>query len=629
VYVSLIDLPELAGAGAKSAALKSAGLKAVAADIKKARPGLEDAPRVDFSRVRALKLEFLRRIYDEAYGAAPGAEAGGAQGKGKGKAGKKAAGDAPRPASTGAGGRANEALEAWIKKNPWVKEYALFCVLKARSGEASWTQWKVLKKFSPEALDAAWKDPGEKKELLFHAWVQMRLEEQFRAAAEKLDKLGILLKGDLPIMMSEDSADVWAHPELFSLSLRAGAPPDMFSPTGQNWGFPIYEWKNHKKSSYAWWRERLLRAELFYHAYRIDHVLGFFRIWAVPSRETDGVLGFFKPSRFITRTGLEAAGFDASRVRWLSQPHVPGEGVRRIFDSGPEDDASKVFERLGNEDLYLFKKTVSESFIHALKLEGEKTRLLLDFYRDRALVEVKEGEFAPAWYRDNSRAMKSLGDSERKAFAGLIAAYFDESEKSWAQDGETLLGVLKETSSMLPCAEDLGVVPDSVPGVLEKLGILGLRIPRWVRRYHETGEPFVRPEDYPPLTVCAASVHDTTTLREWWQTESGRGFWQSLGLAGDAPVDYTTDTAQKVLGGLLGAASVLVTFQLQDFFALEENLRAPSAADERVNVPGTVTDANWSYRLPFTLEELTASKSLSGRIKALVEVRRKRKFPKE
>jgi 4-alpha-glucanotransferase len=588
VYISLERLPELP---AKFPAGAS-GLKALAAEIKKSKKEAGAAVRVDFYKIWKTKLDFLRRIYREAEDEilkSPG-------------------------------------LAAWISANPWIKPYALFCILKEKNGGASWIEWKKFKEVSEKDIESAWKEKAGKSDLVFHAWLQMRLEEQLSAAARELDSLGVLLKGDIPIMMSEDSADVWAYPGLFIRGLRAGAPPDMYSPIGQNWGFPIYNWEEQAKTGYAWWKQRLRRAELFYHAYRIDHVLGFFRIWAIPEHEKQGVLGYFRPSRYISRGELEAAGFDEGRIRWMSRPHVAGESLRGIFGAEIPRD---LFTRVENEDLYLFREDASESRIESLGLNEEKTRALIAFYHDRMLIEAGSGLFAPAWFRDNSKAWNSLSGREKEKAAEIIRGYFRDSEELWAREGETLLRFMKEETSMLPCAEDLGVVPDCVPGILRGLGILGLRIPRWVRRYHEKGEPFIPPAEYPDLTVCAASVHDTTTVREWWQSENDRaGLWKALGLAAadasgeDIPSDYSPKTARRIFAGILGARSVLVMFQLQDFFALEENLRVENAADERINVPGSVKDTNWSYRMPFTLEDFDAEGVLAKRIHALIKQRK-------
>jgi 4-alpha-glucanotransferase len=589
VYISLESLPELQ---AKPSA-GGAALKGIAGEIKKSKNQAEAAPRVEFYKIWKTKLDFLRRIYREAED----------------------------------GILKDPGLETWILANPWIKPYALFCVLKEKNGGAPWVAWEESKgsrQVSGEDIETAWKKKEGKSALVFHAWLQMRLEEQFRAAAQELDRQGVFLKGDIPIMMSEDSADVWAHPGLFIRSLRAGAPPDMYSPIGQNWGFPIYNWEEQAKTGYAWWKKRLRRADLFYHAYRIDHVLGFFRIWAVSEHERQGVLGYFKPSRYISRGELEAAGFDAGRIRWMSRPHIAGESLRGIFGA---QIPPALFVRVENEDLYLFREEASESLIEGLGLEDGKTRALIAFYHDRMLIETGPGQFAPAWFRDGSKAWNSLGSQEKEKAAHIIRGYFKDSEDLWAREGEKLLRFMAEETSMLPCAEDLGVVPDCVPEILGRLGILGLRIPRWVKRYHENGEPFVPLAEYPELTVCAASVHDTTTVRQWWEEENDReGLWKALGLADaygrQAPADYDPKTARRIFEGLLGARSVLVMFQLQDFFALEKNLRAANAADERINVPGTVADTNWSYRMPFRLEDFDAEGVLAKRVHALVKKRK-------
>ncbi|MDR1931545.1 MAG: 4-alpha-glucanotransferase [Spirochaetales bacterium] len=575
VYINLDSLPEL------SAALRK--------EIKKAAKEYEAAPRVSFFHIWQTKTDFLRRIYTQSAGEI----------------------------------LQNPELKKWITRNPWIKPYALFCLLKEKNGGASWTRWEDLKNVSESDIAGAWKGKSGKTDLVFYAWVQMRLEEQLRAAALELDKMGVLLKGDLPILMSEDSADVWAHPDFFINSLHAGAPPDMYSPIGQNWGFPVYNWETQSKNGYSWWKERLRRAGLFYHAYRIDHVLGFFRIWAIPAEEREGVLGYFKPSRYISRAELEAAGFDAGRIRWMSRPHVAGAGIRGLFGDGGRTIQEKLFQQLGNEDLYLFRENVSESFIESLGLPEDQSRAVLSFYQDRMFIEAEPGMFAPAWFRDKSKAYASLSDGEKNTLNQIIACYFRDSQDIWAKQGEALLGFMKDASSMLACAEDLGVVPDSVPAILGKLGILGLKIPRWVKRYNEAGEPFIPPAEYPRLTVCAASVHDTTTVREWWETETGRAeFWKALGLKDKPPADYSPAAAEKVFEGLLGADSVLVVFQLQDFLALEEGFRAAGAADERINVPGTVADTNWSYRIPFLLEELSAAESLKKKILTCVKKRK-------
>ncbi len=580
LYVRLGALPELRSSTGKAGAVRK--------EIDELRGRLEASPRIDFHRVLEAKLDLARKIYR--------------------LAAKEIAADGD--------------LTGWMADNPWIRAYALFCSLKEEHGGASWIHWKKLVRPSERDIDREWDRAERRGDLLFHAWMQKRLEEQFRQAAEALDGMGVFLKGDLPILMSEDSADVWSRPEFFRRDLRAGAPPDMFSVSGQNWGFPVYDWEALRREGYSFWKERLRRADLFYHAYRIDHVLGFFRIWAVPEKEASGALGFFNPSRSVMRRELEDGGFSRERIRWLTLPHVPGAEIRGVLGEDAERIRRELFERLGEEDLYLFREGVGEARIEGLGLPPEKTKALLSWYRDRALIATGPDSFAPAWYRESSKSYRSLDDGEKRVFSRLMTDYYRDSEERWRREGRELLSFMKETTEMLPCAEDLGVVPESVPRVLEELGILGLRIPRWTRRYREPGEPFIPPGEYPRLSVCAASVHDTTTLRDWWENEADReAFRRALGIPESPTPDYSVAAAERVFAGLLRTGSILAMFQLQDFLALTPEFRTADPSEERINVPGTVTDTNWSYRTPFTLEDFRAHESLTEKIRALLRER--------
>ncbi len=586
VYLRLVNLPELDD--------RRKAMQDLRKEIVKAGGELEERPRVVFHEIAEIKLGFLKRIYELSKSFIA----------------------------------ADTAFSAWLDRNSWVRIYAAYSLLKEMNGGASWVNWKEYRNASQEDIEALWAAKEHENELLFFAWVQKRLEDQFRDAAVELDGMGVFLKGDLPILMSEDSADVWAHPDLFRRDLRAGAPPDMFSEIGQNWGFPIYDWEALGKQDYAWWRERLERADLFYHAFRIDHVLGFFRIWAIPEKEVSGILGYFRPSRYITADELRAKGFDDARIRWMSLPHVSGSEIQRTFGVDTLWAEREWFQRIGNEDLFLFQDRVSERFIRGLSLPPERRSALIGWYRNRTLVEAEKDLFAPAWYRDGSRAYGTLNDGEKRLFGEIVSRYFRESESDWSAEAEKLLGFMKKTTHMLPCAEDLGVVPDCVPVVLGKLGILSLKIPRWARKYKEPGEPYIPPRDYPFLSVCAASVHDTTTLRDWWEHEADReSFWGSLGYSGPPPRELVPEAAERLFEGLLAAGSALAMFQLQDYLALSGTFRTDDPEEERINVPGTVTAANWSYRLPMTLGALRSDEDLCRRIRNLVERRRSRKAP--
>ena len=520
---------------------------------------------------------------------------------------------------------ADRSLDRWIEENDWVRPYAVFRMMKDTHEQAAWWQWERLSEPDTNDIETCWADPENRATLRFYAWVQQRLEEQLAAASEKLSEYGVYLKGDLPILMNDDSADVWLHRDIFRRELRAGAPPDMFSRFGQNWGFPVYNWETLAAQDYRWWRGRLRQAAKFFHMFRIDHVLGFFRIWAVPAENETGTMGFFSPARQLSRDDLHRSGFADDRIRWLSEPHMTGERIEEVLGEHTESLLDRVFDRLGDEDLYTFSEAVTgERWLKQLPIEDERIIGLIDLYGDRVLVRTDDEHFAPAWSMKECSRYPSLEDEEKRALEELVAACAAENETIWAQNGRSLLGFMREEVSMLPCAEDLGVVPDCVPEVLADLGILGLRVPRWAREWDEDGSPFIPPAQYPYLTVCAASVHDTSTLRGWWfeEPEARRAFWNTLGLTGQAPDSYHREVAQSVLNALSGTGSAIAMYEIQDLFALTDDLVPDDPNDERINTPGTYNLVNWSYRIPHRTRALRNHRLLCDAIREVVANRR-------
>lgn len=529
-------------------------------------------------------------------------------------------------ASEGADGQMlRSEVDAWAKAHPWSRTYGAFMEQKMFHGNLPWWEWPIHK------------DVAEEEEFSslgrFHLWIQMRAEEQFEAASRACLSRGVDILGDIPILMNVDSADVWTQRDLFDLSLSAGAPPDMYSSAGQNWGFPLYRWKVLEAQGYGFWKDRLSYAAKFYSAYRIDHVLGFFRIWAIGTREKDGYLGRFEPEYSISYHELSSLDFDPSRIRWLSLPHLPGEAVRKAFGGLPEEFAAmaadRLLARIGNEDLYLFAPHLrgsldivdtiyssARTFFSQGKEPWDSLRnceeILCSWWKNRVLLEIDQGLFVPTWDYSSAQGWSSLSEREKTALGALIARRKGESLGLWERNGREILKVLSESVDMQAFAEDLGVVPPCVPHVLNQLGIPGLRVLRWHRSWDEPGNPYVELHDYPENSMACTSVHDSSMLREWWEKEADReAVWalasRALGegtFPAQAPSRLDPDSAALLLRAFARVGSRIVVFPLQDILAATQEYREEDPKAERINVPGTSLPSNWTYRMKPYLETL-------------------------
>lgn len=592
VYLRLQALPEA---------------KNFASSVAELKKKFEHLPRFDYRAIRDAKMEILHRIFE---------------------ANEKTIVD-------------GDELAAWIKKNPWIAEYAVFMNLKRRNFDASWKSWDKLRTPTHTEIRERWDNRAKRADHLFFAWVQMRLDGQFTEAVARCKALGIALKGDIPIMMNEDSADAWANPEFFRDDLRAGSPPDGTNPLGQNWGFPIYNWDNLRDTDFAWWKARLAHSARYYSAYRIDHILGFFRIWSIPSGERTGWLGWTTPHEPVTQAELAELGFSGDRLRWICEPHV----ATRVVEAANGGDylaahgaMRKLMNRIREEELWLFKPEIkSESDVRAADLSDPVKDALAAAWRDRMMQITGRDEqgkplYAPIWNFRDASAWKTLSDCERSAFERLIARKNLDNERLWKEQAEEILGALTGSVDMLACAEDLGSVPVCVPEVLEKLRILGLKVIRWERHWDEHGKPFRDTADYPEASVATTSVHDSSTLRGWWEKENGAAdflaAWRDdagslpAGAAESFRASYTPEAASFVIKTLAKTSSRLYVLPAQDFLALSANYRAREADDERINVPGSVNAFNWTWRLPAPIDTLIHDTKLIEAIVAALKERR-------
>ncbi len=352
----------------------------------------------------------------------------------------------------------------------------------------------------------------------YYRWLQYHLDLQFSEEVAYARAKGVFFKGDLPIGVSADSADARFHPQLFNLDSCAGAPPDFFSADGQNWGFPTYNWEAMARDGYAWWKRRLLKMSQYFDAFRIDHILGFFRIWEIPVREKSGKMGHFNPSLPYTKEELRAMGLEGAKGLFLPDPRHRGCLVPRI-----------------------------------------------------------------------SPDTTGLNEAQKQRFDALYNDFFfHRHDAFWKRNAERKLPELLRVTGMLACGEDLGMIPDCVPQVMEHERILSLEMPMMEKGRH-----------WPYLSVCTTSSHDMDTLR--MQREG----------------DRSPNECRQILRGVLASASMLAILPLQDWLSLDGEHRRADAQAERINQPAD-PHHHWRYRLHFNVEELRSLTALNAEISALL-----------
>ncbi len=517
----------------------------------------------------------------------------------------------------------------------WLHPYAAFCALRDLYGTADFRQWpEPMRQYGGEKL---WKalPPQVAEDAAFWKFVQYLLHRQMLRVHEVAARHGVLVKGDIPIGISRDSVPAWVDGRLFHFDGQAGAPPDAFAVHGQNWGFPTYNWEEMAKDNYLWWRQRLQHMARYFDAYRIDHVLGFFRIWEVPTEQTHGILGHFRPALPLSRDEIKAWGFQGDPALY-ARPVVSAE---RMAELEMETDcpyfASRYFDP-GEDGMYFLRQEYCSQRHTERFVRDEKQReALMDvaaevlFVRDGSNPEL----FHPRVMPQGTSRFRQLAPSEQEAFNRLHDDFFYQRHNQfWADEAmkkmPTVTGAEDpcdpsvhlhhlHATGMLPCAEDLGMVPTSVKGVLEQLEILSLEIQRMPKAY---GVRFGRLADNPYLSVSTIATHDMPPLRLWWteNREQTQAFWhEALGHEGEAPAQATPQVCGEVVRQHLESPSMFCLLALQDWFALSPETAGRNPAEEQINVPAN-PDQYWRYRMHLTLEALTACTPFNERVRNLI-----------
>ena len=375
-----------------------------------------------------------------------------------------------------------------------------------------------------------------------HLFLQYHCDKQLREAVKALHDKGLLLKGDIPIGVNPSGVDVKSHPDLFNLDVQVGAPPDDFAAEGQNWGFPSYNWETMAKDGYAWWQRRLQVMARYFDAYRIDHILGFFRIWEIPKTAKSGLLGHFSPAIPLSIEEIKGQGFHFIKSKHLKK------GLDTLFIPAPNE-----------KDKYI------------PRIDLQKTKV----------------------YQALSEEQKSAIDALYEDF------YFHRHNEFWKQKALEKLPALINATKMIACGEDLGMIPACVPEVMQELGIMSLEVQRMPKVF---GHQFVQTEDLPENCVYTTGTHDMPTLRGWLAEDRvrTRQFLDSLDLD-DRKV--TAKTLKKIMEKHLDSPSKWNIYPLQDLLDLDEKNWSTNPADDQINVPANAKN-QWKWRMKIFLEYL-------------------------
>ncbi len=480
---------------------------------------LNALPQIDYERMNNAKLEYLRELY----------------------------------AQEGSKAMKSEAFKQFFAENKeWLVPYAAFCHYRDFYGTATFSEWPDHKTFSEKEREAMSKSTTKiYKEVAFWYYVQFNLDQQMRAAHAYARKNKVILKGDIPIGISRDGVEAWVEPKYFNLNGQAGAPPDAFSADGQNWGFPTYDWDTMLADGCSWWVRRFRKMAEYFDAYRIDHVLGFFRIWEIPVPEKSGLMGQFSPALGLSREEIEAYGVQ--------------------FNDG-------------------------------LFLVDHKRN---DRWHPRIAVQYQE-------------AYNQLNEDQKYHFNQLYNDYFyRRNNQFWYTEAMKKLPKLTQATRMLVCAEDLGMVPDCVPWVMNELRILSLEIQSMPK---DPTTRFGHLSRNPYRSVDTISTHDMPTLRQWWDEDEERTqsyFNTMLFRGGPAPHPLPDWLAKDIVSRHLTSPSMLCLLSFQDWISIDDGLRLPDENAERINIPANPRHY-WRYRMHLTIEQLLAADDLNNEISTLI-----------
>lgn len=511
----------------------------------------------------------------------------------------------------------------------WLVSYAVFSYLRDLYGTPEFTTWPHFSVYKAEEIEQLARPENDSyAEIAFFYFLQFHLTKQLTEVHEYARSQGICIKGDIPIGVSPRSVDAWVEPENFTTSMQAGAPPDDFSVTGQNWGFPTYNWERMAKDDYSWWKNRFLKLAEYFDAYRIDHILGFFRIWEIPQDAVWGLTGSFHPSLPFTVAELKEKGIAWDEARFL-KPYLREHVLQSVFGAYAEEAMRVFFDQDGWQN-YKFKpafdtqKKVEHHFASLGYNFATKDVLIRDglyqlhcevlFLRDARQPD----KYHPRISMHSSATFRDLPEGTRRLLDAIyVDYYYHRHNEFWKQQALNKLPALITSTTMLVCGEDLGMVPDTVPEVMQQLEIVSLEIQRMPKKPHHE---FAMPCDAPYLSVCTTSTHDMNPIRAWWLEDkvvTQRFYNRALGLQGPAPEQCETWIAERIIQQHLESKAMWVILPWQDWMAIDKRYAHENPHSERINVPSNPRNF-WCYRMHLNLEDLVKANDINQHILQLI-----------
>lgn len=555
---------------------------------EKDKAALNKLESVDFEKVLSLKFKYLRLLFD------------------------KTRNDFMQEASD------------FIRDHgTWLKPYAVFCYLRDKYGTCNFNSWDKYAVYDPDFLTQLCdKEHKDSKDIEFYYFLQYHADRQLVAARDHARTRGVVLKGDLPIGIYRYSCDAWTGPELYNMDEQAGAPPDDYAVLGQNWGFPTYNWENMAKDGFMWWKQRMQSLNRYFDALRIDHILGFFRIWQIPVNQVSGTMGRFNPRLPYTSQELSAFGIQFDGKRHL-KPYINHKMLESAFGD-QFDQVVEAFFNMESDGTISFKpefdvqQKITSYVAEHPEFAGFEKDLLLIASDVLLLAESEDDRYNPRITLNTTRSFDHLDARSKKGFLDMYNDYyFKRHDEYWKQQALWKLPQILDASDMLICGEDLGMIPSVVPGVMKNLNIISLEIQRMPKGATRFGE--VR--TYPYFSVCSPSCHDMSTIRGWWEADhenAKKYYYDYLHWYGLTPMACTPEIVQAIVEDHLSSPSMLAIFPVQDLVGMDGSLRKQDAASEQINEPSNPKHY-WRFRFHMTTDQLLSAEHLNARIRTMVK----------